>query len=260
MDFGTYQEFQNSGINIVSIGDALTEIRVVKIAEEIELIKIAGAITDVAFYKMKHDWIKPGVTEREVVGKAVDFYVSNGMTSWGVIVASGSNTNPLHRFWSDKIIQQGDMVFIDVGVASYQGYGIDVTRCWPVEAEFTPKQKEVYKQCYEATYAAIDAVKPNVTTADIAKNFPECAVDDYKTCDLVQVGHSVGMGFYEGYWISRGFSLEYPLPVKKDMVFAIETYVASPEGPAARLEDTIVVTETGKEILSHFPFEATALE
>ena len=260
MDFGTYQRFQDAGVNIVGIGDALTEIRVVKMPDEIELIKVAGAITDAAFYKMKNEWIKPGITEREAVGKIVDFYVSNGMTTWGAIVASGTNTNPLHRFWNDKMIQQGEMVFVDIGVASYQGYGIDVTRCWPVEAAFTQKQKEVYKQCYEATYDAINAVKPGVSTGDIAKTFPECAVDDYKTCDLLQVGHSVGMGFYEGYWMSRGFSMEYPMPIKKDMVFALETYVASPDGPASRLEDTIVVTDDGYEVLSHAPFEREALE
>lgn len=260
MDFSTYQTFKDEGINIVGGGDALTEIRLIKMPEEIEAIKIASAITQAAFYNMKNKWIKPGVTEREVVGKVLDYYISNGMTSWGVIVASGPNTNPLHRFWSDRIIQQGDMVFIDVGVASYQGYGIDVTRCWPVEAEFTQEQKEVYKQCYKYTYAAINEVRPGASTADIARQFPPCAADDYKTTDLIQVGHSVGMGFYEGFWISRGFSTEYPMEVKKDMVLALETYVASPNGAAARLEDTVVVTNEGYELLSYVPFEKEALE
>lgn len=260
MDFGTHQAFKAKGIDIIAIGDALTAIRVVKTADEIELIKIASAIVQSAFYKMRHEWIKPGMTEREVVGKVVDYFISNGMTTWGVIVASGSNTNPLRRFWTDKIIQQGDMVFVDIGVPSYEGYGIDVTRCWPVEADFTPEQKEVYKQCYNATYAAINEFRPGATTADIASKFPVCAVDDYKTCDLVQVAHSVGMGFYEGYWMSRGFSLDYPTPIEKDMVFACETYVASPNGAAARLEDTLVVTDTGYELLSFVPFEKEALE
>lgn len=260
MDFGTYQAFQKAGLNIVGVGDALTELRVVKTKDEIELIKTASAITQAAFWKMKNEWIKPGVTEREVVGKVVDFYIKNGMTSWGVIVASGSNTNPLHRMWTDKIIQQGEMVIIDVGVPSYNGYGIDITRCWPVEAEFTPEQKEVYKQCYDATYAAINQIKPGATTADVASKFPPDMVDVHKTCDMLQVAHSVGMGFYEGYWMNRGFSLEYPLPLKENMVFACETYVASPNGPAARLEDTVVVTDKGYEVLSRVPFEKEALE
>lgn len=260
MDFATYKAFQDAGVNIVGGGDALTEIRLIKMPEEIEASKIASAITQAAFYKMKHEWIKPGVTEREVVGKVLDYYISNGMNSWGVIVASGTNTNPLHRYWSDRIIQQGDMVIVDVGVAGYQGYGIDVTRCWPVEAEFTPEQKEVYKQCYEATYAAINEVRPGANTGVIAEKFPPCAVDDYGTTDLIQVGHSVGMGFYEGFWISRGFSTEFPMEVKKDMVLALETYVASPNGAAARLEDTLVVTDDGYELLSHVPFEKEALE
>ncbi|MEH7387600.1 Xaa-Pro peptidase family protein [Bacillus sp. JJ1521] len=259
MDFGTYQSFKDAGVNVVGGGNALTEIRLIKLPEEIEAIKISSAITQAAFYNMKHKWIKPGVTEREVVGKVLDYYISNGMNSWGVIVASGSNTNPLHRYWSDKIIQQGDMVIVDVGVASYQGYGIDVTRCWPVEAEFTPEQKEVYKQCYESTYSAINAVKPGASTADVAMHFPQCAADDYKSTDLIQVGHSVGMGFYEGFWISRGFSTDHPMEIKKNMVLALETYVASPNGAAARLEDTVVVTEDGYELLSHVPFEKEAL-
>ena len=58
-------------------------------------------------------------------------------------------------------------------------------------------------------------------------------VDVHKTCDMLQVAHSVGMGFYEGYWMNRGFSLDYPLPLKENMVFACETYVASPNGAAA---------------------------
>ncbi|MGI6766937.1 MAG: M24 family metallopeptidase [Lentihominibacter sp.] len=259
LDFSSYIGFEKSGWNIVSVGDALTDIRVVKTKDEIELTKIAGAITQSAFWKLKNEWIKPGVTEREVVGKVLDYYISNGMTSWGIIVASGSNTNPLHRFWSDKIIQQGEMVFVDIGIPSYQGYGIDVTRCWPVEADFTPGQKAVYKQCYDATYAAINQMKAGNTTADVAAQFPPCAVDDFKTCDMLQVAHSVGMGFYEGYWIGRGFSLDFPLPLKKNMVMACETYVASPDGPAARLEETVVVTDYGYELLSHVPFEEDAL-
>ena len=260
MDFSTYLAFKEAGMNIISVGDALTEVRCTKSADEIELIKVASAITQAAFWKMKNEWVKPGVTEREVVAKAVEFYIANGMTSWGVIVASGSNTNPLHRMWSDKIIQQGDMVIIDIGVPSYQGYGIDVTRCWPVEAPFTPKQKEVYKQCYNATYAAINKIKPGNTTADVAAQFPPDMVDVHGTCDMLQVAHSVGMGFYEGYWMNRGFSLDYPMPIKKNMVIACETYVASPEGPAARLEDTVVVTDDGYELLSFVPFEKEALE
>ncbi|MFQ5912046.1 MAG: M24 family metallopeptidase [Nitrospinota bacterium] len=261
MDFITHEAFRAAGIRVVSGAQAIKKARLTKTQDELELLKIACSVADACFWRLREEWVEPGVREVDVAGKITDFFFSHGfqMARPGA-VASGCNTNPYLRGWTDKVINRGDMVIIDLAGENYMGYSVDYVRCWPVCAPFTREQKEVYKECYESMYAAMDAIKPGATTADVARAFPPYADDEYKTCSLIQFGHSTGISHYEGYWISRGFSLDYPMPIEENMFFAIETYAARPGGvDGARLEENVVVTETGYEVFSRFPFEEEAM-
>ena len=260
IDHGTWEAFRAEGLELIEGGKLFSEIVVIKTPEEIECMKVAGSVVEAAYWKMRHEWVKPGVRENQVVGKLMDFYISNGLTVKGAIFCSGPNTNPLHRSWTDRIIQQGDMVIVDCGMTQYQGYGFDIIRAWPVEAPFTEKQKEVYREAYYSLQNAIGSLKPGSDTAELVSHFPVGVADEVKSTGLIQFSHSVGMGDYDGYWSSRGFSPEYPAPIMQDMVLSVETYVASPEGPAVRLEDQVVVTDQGAVPICRVPFEKEALE
>ena len=111
------------------------------------------------------------------------------------------------------------------------------------------------------TNAAIAEAWPGKTTADTAKHFPEYDDDIYKTCSLFQFGHSIGLTLYEGMWISRGFSFDFPAEYKPNMYMAIETYSGkSGSEQAVRLEQDLVITDKGPVLFSLFPFDEKFLD
>ena len=99
-------------------------------------------------------------------------------------------------------------------------------------------------------------MKPGNTTKDVAEKFPVYDDDKYGTVTLQQFAHSIGLTLYEGMWISRAYSLEYPVEIKPHMYFAIETFAGHPNlEQTARLEQDMLVTDTGHEMFTLFPFE-----
>ncbi len=256
LGFAAYDAIRRAGVRLEAGGSALRAATLTKTPDEIELLKQAAQLSDICFHKAKQEWVAPGVRECEVVGKIMDFYVSNGGHATGAIVATGCNTNPLFRSYTDKLINRGDMCIVDVGFATYMGYGSDFTRCWPVAAAFTPSQRIAYDRCLSSLQGALAAIRPGATSGDIASALMPDADDVYQTGSVLQAAHSIGIGGADGFLATRGWSIEYPRPLVKDMVLAVETYCALPDGAAARLEENIVITDTGYELLSTFPFEA----
>ena len=231
--------------------------RVIKTPDEIELLKQSAAIADAAMYKARYEWAKPGITERELSGKMSEYMYSKGCEIvYEIIVASGGNTSPYRRWPTDKIIRQGDMVIIDNNTVGPSGYFVDYVRCFKVEAKPTPKEKDLYKECYDSLHAGIEKMKPGNTTKDVAEQFPVYDDDKYGTVTLQQFAHSIGLTLYEGMWISRAYSLKYPVEIKPNMYFAIETFAGHPNlEQTARLEEDMLITDTGHEMFTRFPFE-----
>jgi Xaa-Pro aminopeptidase len=120
-------------------------------------------------------------------------------------------------------------------------------------------QLDAYKQCREWLDAAIELVRPGVTTDQIASVWPtaeELGFPDEEACFGLQFGHGLGVGLYEAPMISRLHSLDHPAVIEEGMVFALETYCAASDGrSAARIEEEIVVTAEGVDILTRFPAE-----
>jgi Xaa-Pro dipeptidase len=252
-----YEIGKAKGINIISAGQAINEARYVKNKDELEMVKIAVAIGDIGYWKLKYEIIKPGVKEREARGKLLEAMCQLGCNfSLGHIVASGGNTNPYKRCTTDKLIRPGDMVIVDLAINLYYGYVQDLCRSWVVAQKMTPKQKDVYKRCYDKLQNALKPIKAGATTADIAGAMKEYYDDTYKTCSLVEFAHTIGQGLYEGFWVSRGFSLDYPEVLEENMVMAVEVFVGDPgDDFGVRLEDNIIVTKNGYILLDQFPFE-----
>ena len=245
MDLMAYQALTKEGLNIVNGWPAMSQARVIKTEDELECHKIAAAHGDAAMYMAKHEWAKPGVREAEVCAKVNEYLYRSGFDFvYDIIVASGGNTSPYRRWHTDKIIRQGDLMIIDINAVGPGGYFIDFVRCWKVAAKPTQQEKDLY----DSLYAAIGAVRAGATSADVAKHFPVYDDDKYGSVSLQQFAHSIGLSLYEGMWISRAYSLKYPAELKKNMYFAIETFAGHPGLPqTVRLEENIVVTETGHE-------------
>ena len=262
IEIASYEIGKDMGIKICSAAQAINEARYKKNQDELEALKISAAWGDMAFWKAKNEFAKPGVREREVLGKVTDFLYSLGAQyAWGTNVASGGNTNPYLRAFTDKLIRQGDMITLDINTNGYYGYVQCLCRSWVVESKMTTKQKDVYKRCYDLLQNSLSVIKAGATTADIAAKWGKYYDNTQKTCTLVQFAHTIGLGLYEGFWVSQGFSPDYPVELEENFYMAVETYASDGPGGdcSVRLEDDFVVTKTGIKVFSLFPFEEEAV-
>ncbi len=253
--------FERAGIKMVSAWPAMSAARVVKTPDELECLKISSAFGDTSFWKIENEWLKPGVREAEITAKVNEYLYSNGFDFvYDIIVASGGNTSPYRRWHTDKVIRQGDLVIVDQNAVGPGGYFVDFVRCFKVDAPLTPKEKDLYKECYDSMYAAIEMMKAGNTTADVASKFPKYADDEFGTVTLQQFAHSIGLSLYEGMWISRAYSLDYPVVLEENMYFACETFAGHPGlEQTVRLEENLLVTKDGPIIFTRHPFNEEAL-
>ena len=252
LDMASLEAFQKAGIQIANAWPVMSSARVIKTRDEIELLKQASSIGDAAMWKIKYEWLKPGVREREIEAKVHEFMLSQGCEIiYDIIVASGGNTSPYRRWATDKIIRQGDLVIIDINAVGPSGYYVDFVRCFKCAGKMTQQEIDLYREVYDSMYAAMAELRPGNTTADVARHFPEYDDDKYGTVTLQQFAHSIGITLYEGMWISRAYSLDYPAPIKENMYFAIETFAGHPGlSQTCRLEENVVVTADGPVVFT----------
>ena len=258
-DYRTMQSFGKLKLNMVSAWPVMSGARVVKTADEIECIKMSTAFGDAAMWKIKYEWLKPGVTEAYVNAKVAEYLYEEGGFEhcYDIIVASGGNTSPYRRWHTDKLIRAGDLVIIDINATGPSGYFVDFVRCLKVTGgKVTQQEKDLYKEVVESTEAGIEMMKPGNTTRDVAEKFPVYDDDKYGTVTLQQFAHSIGLSLYEGMWVSRAYSLDYPAEIKPNMTFAVETFAGHPGLPqTCRMEHDIVVTPDGPVRLTQMEYE-----
>ena len=247
LDMPSLQAFKDAGLNIVNGWPAMSSARVVKTRDEIELLKQAASIGDAAMWHIKYEWLKPGVTEREIEAKVHEFMLERGCEIiYDIIVASGGNTSPYRRWATNKMIRQGDLVIVDINAVGPSGYYIDFVRCFKCAGKMNQQEIDLYREVYDSMYAAIDKLRPGNTTADVAACFPKYDDDTYGTVTLQQFAHSIGITLYEGMWISRAYSLDYPAEIKQNMYFAVETFAGHPGlRQTCRLEENVLVSGDG---------------
>ena len=253
--------FEKVGLKTTSAWPVMSAARVRKTPDEIECLKISSAWGDTSFWMIENEWLKPGVKESYITAKVNEYLYEAGFDFvYDIIVASGGNTSPYRRWHTDKVIRQGDLVIIDQNAVGPGGYFVDFVRCFKVDSKMTQKEQDLYKECYESMYAAIEQMKAGNTTADVASKFPKYADDKYGTVTLQQFAHSIGLSLYEGMWISRAYSLDYPVELEEGMYFACETFAGHPGlEQTVRLEENLLVTNDGPVIFTKHPFYDYAL-
>jgi Xaa-Pro aminopeptidase len=254
--------FEKVGIKTTSAWPVMSSARVRKTPDEIECLKISSAIGDTSFWKIENEWLKPGVKESYITAKVNEYLYEQGFDFvYDIIVASGGNTSPYRRWHTDRVIRQGDLVIVDQNAIGPGGYFVDFVRTFKVDSKMTQKEQDLYKECYESMYAAIEMMKAGNTTADVASKFPKYADDQYGTVTLQQFAHSIGLSLYEGMWISRAYSLDYPVELEEGMYFAAETFSGHPGlEQTVRLEENLLVTKDGPVLFTKHPFYEYALE
>ena len=252
LDMPALEAFQKGGVKLVNGWPAISAARVVKTPDEIELLKQASSIGDAAMWKIKYEWLKPGVREREIECKVHEFMLERGCEIiYDIIVATGGNTSPYRRWATDKLIRQGDLVIVDINAVGPSGYFIDFVRCFKVAGKMNQQEIDLYREVYDSMYAGLAKLKPGNTTADVAAAFPVYDDDKYGTVTLQQFAHSIGLTLYEGMWISRAYSLKYPAEIKENMYFAIETFAGHPGlQQTTRLEENVLVSAKGPVVFT----------
>ncbi|HEX4443717.1 MAG TPA: Xaa-Pro peptidase family protein [Galbitalea sp.] len=248
-------EMERQGLKVVDAQQLMLDARVIKSLDELILLNQAAAMVD-GVYQDIVDVLKPGIRENEIVALANKRLYEMGSDQVEAINAiSGERCNPHPHNFTDRIIRPGDQAFFDI-IHSYNGYRTCYYRTFAVGSA-TASQRDAYTKAREWMDAAIQAVKPGIGTDDIAKVWPK-AGDFGFASELaafgLQFGHGLGLGLHERPIISRLNSLDNPVEIVPGMVFALETYCPATDGTsAARIEEEVVVTETGPVILTKFP-------
>jgi Xaa-Pro aminopeptidase len=248
---------QKIGITVVDGQQVFLEARRIKTFDEISLLTQAASMVDAA-YEALHEFLRPGVRENECVGLvAKTLYDLGSEHVEGVNAISGERCSPHPHVFSDRLIRPGDPAFFDI-LHSYNGYRTCYYRTFAVGSA-SAAQRDAYTRAREYMDNAISLVRPGATTADIVKVWPkaeEFGFADEEAAFALQYGHGVGLSIWEKPIFSRLVSLEHPETLEVGMVFALETYWPSADGiGAARIEEEIVVTETGCEVITKFPAE-----
>jgi Xaa-Pro aminopeptidase len=238
------QVAESLGLRVVFKRDLLARLRATHEAPELALMERAVDITRAGHEAAARATVA-GVTERDVQTKIEYAFFSNGATglSYGSIVGSGVNGAVLHWVRNDRVLAAGDLVVIDAA-AEYGRYAADVTRTYPVSGRFSEEQARAYRAVYQAQEDIFAAIRPGTSMADLQK-VAEASLKraGYLEAFIHGFGHFVGLDVHD--------AGRYDLPLPVGAVFTVEPGVYLPEkGFGVRIEDEVVVTETGYRLLS----------
>lgn len=248
-------EMQAQGLKVVDIQQHMLDARAIKSADEIMLLSQAAAMVD-GVYQDIVDVLKPGIRENEIVALAAKRLYEMGSDQVEAINSvSGERCNPHPHNFTDKIIRPGDQAFFDI-IHSFNGYRTCYYRTFSVGSS-TPAQHDAYTKAREWMDLAIDKVKPGVGTDEVAALWPKATdlgfANEMEAFGL-QFGHGLGLGLHERPIISRLNSMTNPVEIEEGMVFALETYCPASDGiSAARIEEEVVITSSGAQVLTRFP-------
>lgn len=248
VSYGTYELYKNIiQADLVPISGLIEKIRLIKTQQEINIIKVACEIADHAFTHIL-DFIKPGKTELEVSNELEFFMRKQGATqsSFDIIVASGLRSALPHGVATNKVIEKGDFVTLDFG-ALYNGYISDITRTVAV-GEPSEKLVDMYNAVLASQLLALEKVGPGLTgvQADaIARDYLK--EKGYGEAFGHSLGHGIGLEVHEG----PGLSMRSNTVLEPGMAVTIEPGVYLPGIGGVRIEDDILITETGNELLTH---------
>ena len=233
----------------------LKPLRMIKDEDEISRIKKAASIVDECMEYISKE-LRADLTEREVAIKIRRFFEDKGAEgeSFPTIVASGPNSAVPHHETSNRKLQQGDVVLIDMG-CRYEGYCSDMTRTLFLGSA-TDEEKNIYRIVLEAQKKGLKAVRPGISAGKL-DNVVRDAISraGYQEAFGHKTGHGVGIDIHEPPTVapSSGELL------KEGMIITIEPGIYLPDVSGVRIEDLLMVTAQGAVRLSKFPKELTIL-
>ena len=240
------------GRDVRNLRPVVDSLRLVKDADELARMRKAIDISGLGHVAAMQA-ARPGAWEYEIEAALEAEFRRNGADRLGYpsIVGSGPNSTTLHYDVNRRQTRDGDLIVVDAG-AEWGQYTADVTRTFPVNGKFTPRQKAIYDLVLATQQAAFDSTRPGATIAQlnrIARDYMRAhsgTLCGAQTCDAYFIhglSHWLGMDVHD--------VGDYSTPLKPGMVFTIEPGIyLAPEGLGVRIEDDVLVTATGAEWLS----------
>src|SRR5512146_55077 len=248
---------QQAGIQVVDGQALMQDVRKIKTEDERTLLNTACAMVDSAYDEL-YRAMRPGFKENECVAlvNKVLFELGSEHVE-GVNAISGERCSPHPHVFTDRMLRPGDPAYFDI-LHAYNCYRTCYYRTFAVGSA-SLALVDAYKRCRDILDRAISMIRPGVTTAEVVEVFPraeEFGFPDEEAAFALQYGHGVGLSIWEKPVFSRLVSFDYPEVIEENMVFALETFWPSSDGwSAARIEEQLIVTADGCEVITRFPAE-----
>ncbi|HWP36701.1 MAG TPA: Xaa-Pro peptidase family protein [Gemmatimonadales bacterium] len=275
------------GKHWVNVGPLVARMRLIKDAHEIAALRRAAQISAQSFQDVLGT-LRPGMNELEVAGLMEYAWKRAGSprAAFAPIVMSGPGAVSLFTLRAElynstnRVIRDGELVFIDYGAAEFNTYASDVCRTYPASGRFTAEQRRYYEIVLEAQEAALATIRPGVMMLDVVRAaaavYRQHGLEPYEDIDRMGVDRVWGVMPSPTHYLARGGGLtaysaqgsgvrdlghhiginatdsrDYSMPLAPGMVFTVEPKLYIPaQGIAIMIEDMILVTETGYENLS----------
>ncbi|MFH1457736.1 MAG: Xaa-Pro peptidase family protein [Candidatus Omnitrophota bacterium] len=245
-EFKKIKEFLKGQAQIIGLHSLIETLRQLKEPQEVEKMRKAIRITAQALSFIE-DFIRPGIKEVEVVGEIERFIRYHGASdkAFDIIVASGPNSSFPHHIPSQRKLKKNEPVLIDMGV-DYQGYKCDLTRIFFLD-RIKGLNLKIYDIVREAQDRAIRKIGPGCKISEIDKASRQyIAEKGYAERFGHNLGHGIGLDVHEAPQISSGEDVA----LETGMVFTVEPGIYLPNKFGIRIEDMILVTQEGSEVLS----------
>ena len=244
------------GLKTVLGSDCVDDCRAVKDEEEIALMKKASEINDMVIGKAAA-WVKAGMTEKQVADFIDAEYLKAGCTgnSFPTIVSFGANAADQHHEPSDTaVLEEGQCVLIDMGCV-WKNYCSDMTRTFYLKS-VDEEQRKIYELVREAQENAVKAVRPGARFCDIdAEARKVINGAGYGEYWKIRLGHFIGQVDHE----KGDVSPTNTAVAEPGMIFSIEPGIYLPGKFGVRIEDLVLVTEDGVELLNHVDKQLTVI-
>lgn len=245
-----------AGLTLMDGWPMMLEARAIKTQDEINCLKTVAAICEAAWYKVWES-LRVGIRDIDlslIIANAL--YQAGADRPMGIQARSGPLCFDRGVNATGRMIQTGDLVYATMCHVPFLSYHSCTYRTFIVGRKPNDKEKDWYKRMLDRIDSIIDAIKPGATTADAAKYFPPASAWGYQdeaAVLTIEIGHGIGIGGYDLPVINRQWSLDHPQVFQPGMTIAIESREGEHGVGGVRLENMVVVTERGAEIMDYFP-------
>lgn len=258
-EFALAFALKEEGFDVLDAQEAMERARAIKSADELYCMRVALSTAEHGMHKM-YDQLKPGITENQlwaIIAKTNIAYGGEWLECR--LLTSGQRTNPWLQEASDRVVSAGELVALDTDLIGPYGYCADISRTWFCEpGKPTARQKKLYALAKEEIQHNTALLRAGVTLREVAENAWKVP-EQFSKSSYAFIAHGVGLcdEWPNCYRLSRLLDQdEGDIELQAGMTLCVESYIGEVGGPdGVKLEEQVVITETGSNVLSRFPFE-----